>query len=66
VSAPKVPAVVVDLIVRVGAKLVEELAEAILRDEDPFEATKRAARHAAVRESAGAALDALQRELGKP
>lgn len=64
-SAPKVPEVVIDLLARVGSKLVEELAEAILGNDDPAEAIKRAAKHAVVREGANAALDELQRDLGR-
>jgi hypothetical protein len=62
----KIPQPVVDLIVKVGAAVVEELAEAILREEDPWEATKRAARHAGIREAGNLELDELQKVLGKP
>jgi hypothetical protein len=65
-SAPKVPDVVVDLLIKVGAKVLEELAEALLRNENPAEAAMRATRHAAIRETGNLELDELQKVLGKP
>jgi len=61
----KIPQPVENLIVRVGVELVEALANAILGQEDPTAAIKRAAHHAALREGGHAALDEMQRRLGK-